>query len=259
VPGIHGPGARYLPSTMSATLLVLQHIACEPPAAFEEELRSRGLDLVRVELDEGEAIPERDAFAAIVVMGGPMGAYDDDEHPWLAGEKRYLREAVEQDVPVWGVCLGAQLLAASLGARVYRGPEAEVGLLPVELTEAAADDPVFADAPPSIPTLQWHGDTFDLPEGATLLARSPAYRNQAFRVGRSYGLQFHVEVTPELAAQWGEVPAYASSLEAILGPGALDRLVADVAAHADSTLPLARRLFGRWLERIVRVPAHSIG
>jgi GMP synthase (glutamine-hydrolysing) len=244
---------------MSATLLVLQHIACEPPAAFEEELRSRGLDLVRVELDEGEAIPERDDFAAIVVMGGPMGAYEDDEHAWLAGEKRYLREAVEQDVPVWGVCLGAQLLAASLGARVYRGPEAEVGLLPVELTEAAADDPVFADAPPSIPTLQWHGDTFDLPEGATLLARSPAYRNQAFRVGRSYGLQFHVEVTPELAAQWGEVPAYASSLEAILGPGALDRLVADVAAHADSTLPLARRLFGRWLERIVRVPAHSIG
>jgi GMP synthase (glutamine-hydrolysing) len=244
---------------VSSPLLVLQHISCEPPAAFEEELLDRGLELVRVELDEGEAIPERDGFAGIVVMGGPMGAYEDDAHPWLAGEKRYLREAVARDIPVWGVCLGAQLLAAALGARVYRGPEAEVGLLPVELTEAAADDPVFGDAPRSIPTLQWHGDTFDLPEDATLLARSPAYRNQAFRVGRSYGLQFHVEVTPELAAQWGEVPAYADSLEAILGPGALDRLVADVAANADSTLPLARRLFGRWLERVVGVPEHSIG
>jgi GMP synthase (glutamine-hydrolysing) len=244
---------------MSATLLVLQHIACEPPAAFEDELRDRGLDLVRVELDEGEEIPERDDFAGIVVMGGPMGAYEDHAHPWLAGEKRFLRDAVERDVPVWGVCLGAQLLAASLGARVYPGPEPEVGLLPVELTEAAADDPVFTDAPRTVPTLQWHGDTFDLPDGATLLARSPAYRNQAFRVGRSYGLQFHIEVTPELAAQWGEVPAYASSLEAILGPGALDRLVADVAANADSTLPLARRLFGRWLERVARVPAHSFG
>jgi GMP synthase (glutamine-hydrolysing) len=243
---------------MADTLLVLQHIACEPPAAFEDELRDRGLDLVRVELDEGEEIPAGD-FAAIVVMGGPMGAYEADAHPWLAGEKRYIREAVESDVPVWGVCLGAQLLAASLGARVYKGPEAEVGLLPVELTEAAADDPVFTGMPPSFPTLQWHGDTFDLPEGATLLAHSPAYRNQAFRVGRSYGLQFHVEVTPELAAEWGEVPAYAESLEAILGPGALDRLVADVAANAGSTLPLARGLFGRWLEHVVRVPAHSIG
>jgi GMP synthase (glutamine-hydrolysing) len=236
---------------VSDTLLVLQHIACEPPAAFEDELRARGLDLVRVELDEGEAIPELDGFAAIVVMGGPMGAYEDGEHPWLAGEKRYLREAVERDVPVWGVCLGAQLLAASLGARVFPGPEPEVGLLPVELTEDGAADPVFGEAPASVTTLQWHGDTFDLPEGATLLASSPAYPNQAFRFGRSYGLQFHVEVTPELAAQWGEVPAYASSLEAILGPGALDRLVAEVAAHADSTLPLARRLFGRWLERVV--------
>jgi GMP synthase (glutamine-hydrolysing) len=244
---------------MSDTLLVLQHIACEPPAAFEDELVDRGLGLVRVELDEGEPIPESDDFAGVVVMGGPMGAYEHDEHSWLAGEKRYLRQAVERDVPVWGVCLGAQLLAASLGARVYRGPEPEVGLLPVELTAAAADDPVFAGAPTVIPTLQWHGDTFDLPDNATLLARSPAYRNQAFRVGRSYGLQFHVEVTPELVAEWGDVPAYAASLEAILGPGALDRLVADVAAHADSTLPLARRLFGRWLERVVRVPAPSIG
>jgi GMP synthase (glutamine-hydrolysing) len=244
---------------VSTTLLVLQHIACEPPAAFEDELRSRGLELVRVELDEGEAIPALDEFAGIVVMGGPMGAYDDEEHPWLAGEKRYLREAVGRDVPVWGVCLGAQLLAASLGARVYRGPEPEVGLLPVELTEAAAADPVFGDAPPSIPTLQWHGDTFDLPEGATLLASSPAYPNQAFRFGRSYGLQFHVEVTPELAAQWGEVPAYADSLEAILGPGALDRLVDELAAHADATLPLARSLFGRWLERVIRVPEHTFG
>jgi GMP synthase (glutamine-hydrolysing) len=244
---------------MGATLLVLQHIACEPPAAFEDELRSRGVELVRVELDEGDALPEPGEFAGIVVMGGPMGAYEDDRHAWLAGEKRFLREAVERDLPVWGVCLGAQLLAASLGARVYQGERAEVGLLPVELTQAAAGDPVFGDAPPSFPTLQWHGDTFDLPEGAVLLARSPAYRSQAFRIGRSYGLQFHVEVTPELAAQWGEVPAYAESLEAILGPGALDRLVSELAANAPTTLPLARRLFGRWLERVVRVPAPAIG
>jgi GMP synthase (glutamine-hydrolysing) len=236
---------------VDSPLLVLQHIACEPPAAFEDELRSRGLDLARVELDEGDRLPDWREFAAIVVMGGPMAAYEEAEHPWLADEKRLLREAVDADMPVWGVCLGAQVLAAACGARVYRGDRPEIGLLPVELAPAAADDPVFGAAPSSFPTLQWHGDSFDLPAGATVLASSPAYPNQAFRIGRSYGLQFHLEVTPELAIEWGEVPAYAESLEATLGPGALERLLAGVEEHAGVTLPLARNLFGRWLETVV--------
>jgi GMP synthase (glutamine-hydrolysing) len=244
---------------MSDRLLVLQHIACEPPAAFEDELLARGLELERVELDEGEPLPDWRGFAATIVMGGPMGAYEDDAHPWLAGEKRKLREAVDAGHPVWGVCLGAQLLAAALGARVYRGDQPEVGLLDVELTPAAADDPVFAAAPRRFPTLQWHGDTFELPPGATLLAKSPAYENQAFVYGRAYALQFHLEVSSDLAAEWGEVPAYAESLEAIQGPGALDRLVDEVTVNADTTLPLARDLFGRWLEHVVRVPAQAMG
>jgi GMP synthase (glutamine-hydrolysing) len=239
---------------LGSSLLVLQHIACEPPAAFEDELRARGLDVVRVELDEGEPLPDWREFPAIVVMGGPMGAYDEADHPWLAGEKRLLREAVEADVPVWGVCLGAQVLASALGARVYRGDEPEVGVLPVELTAAAAEDPVFGEAPPSFPTLQWHGDSFELPDGATLLASSPAYPHQAFRAGRSYGLQFHIEVPLELAREWGDVPAYAESLESTLGPGALDRLLSEVADNVSVTVPLARGLFGRWLEHVVRVP-----
>jgi GMP synthase (glutamine-hydrolysing) len=239
---------------LDSSLLVLQHIACEPPAAFEDELRSRGLEVTRVELDEGERLPDWREFPAIVVMGGPMGAYDEMEHPWLFEEKRLLREAVEADVPVWGVCLGAQLLASALGARVYRGEQPEVGVLPVELTSAAGGDPVFQDAPTTFPTLQWHGDSFDLPDGATLLASSPAYPHQAFRVGRSYGLQFHLEVALDLATEWGDVPAYAQSLESTLGPGALDRLLAEVAEHADETVPLARGIFGRWLEHVVRVP-----
>jgi GMP synthase (glutamine-hydrolysing) len=107
-----------------------------------------------------------------------------------------------------------------------------------------------ADAPRSVPTLQWYGDSFDLPGGATLLASSPAYPNQAFR---------YLEVTPELAAEWGDVPAYAQSLERNQGPGALKRLVAEVEAHASSTIPLARGLFGHWLERVARVPAQAIG
>jgi GMP synthase (glutamine-hydrolysing) len=242
-----------------ATLLVLQHIACEPPAAYEDELRARGHDLVRVELDEGEELPDWREFAGLIVMGGPMGAYDEEAHPWLRVEKQLIREAAEADLPVWGICLGAQLLAASLGAEVRRGPRAEVGLLTVDLTPAAADDPVFAGLPPRFTTLQWHSDTFDLPDGATLLASSPAYANQSFVRRRAYGLQFHLEVPPELASQWAEVPAYAESLEAILGPGAMPGLVEEIGTHAADMLPLARRLLGRWLEHVVRVPARAIG
>ena len=233
---------------MDSPLLALQHISCEPPAAFEDELRARGHDLVRVELDEGEALPDWREFAGIIVMGGPMGAYEDDKHAWLAAEKVLIREAVEADVPVWGVCLGAQLLAAALGARVYPGERPEVGVLPVELEPEAGDDPVFRAAPPRFPTLQWHGDTFDLPAGATLLAGSPAYPNQAFRVGRSYGLQFHVEVSLDLATRWGDVPAYAESLEKTLGTGGLERLLAELAAVEETTVLLARELFRNWLE-----------
>jgi GMP synthase-like glutamine amidotransferase len=244
---------------MSDRFLALQHIACEPPAAYEDELRSRGLELERVELDQGDPLPDLSAYAGTIVMGGPMGAYEDDAHPWLAAEKRALREAVEADHPVWGVCLGSQLLAAALGARVYLGAEPEVGLLEVQLTEAAGADPVFGAAPKRFPTLQWHGDTFDLPEGATLLASSPAYANQAFSYRNAYALQFHLEVSPELATEWGDVPAYAASLEAIKGPGALQALIGEVTDNAGTTLPLARELFGRWLEQVVRVPARAIG
>jgi GMP synthase-like glutamine amidotransferase len=233
---------------MEAPVLALQHIRCEPPAAYEDELRARGLELARIELDEGDELPDWREFDAIVLMGGPMGASEESEHPWLTAEKRLLRDAVAADVPVWGVCLGAQLLASALGARVYAGEEPEVGVLPVNLTPAASNDPVFAKAPDSFPTLQWHGDTFGRPAGGTLLASSSMYRNQAFRVGRSYGLQFHLEVSLELATAWGEVQAYARSLEDTLGPGALDGLIAEIAEQAPAMVSLGRSLFGRWLE-----------
>ncbi len=118
-------------------VLILQHIACEPPGVYEDVLRERGARLRRVELDEGESVPEdARAFDALIVMGGPMGANDEAEHPWLTAEKRLIAAAVREGVPLFGVCLGAQLLAASLGARVYRGDRPEVGVLPVTLTYA---------------------------------------------------------------------------------------------------------------------------
>jgi len=235
--------------------LVLQHIACEPPGVFEDVLRERGAELQRVELDEGEPLPEWREFDAIVAMGGPMSATDDAELPWLTAEKALIGEAVQAGVPFWGVCLGVQLLAASLGARVYSGPEPEVGLLPVTLTPEARDDPVFAAAPDDLVTLQWHGDTFDLPTGAVRLAGSPAYPNQAFRVNRAYGVQFHLEVSGEMAREWADVPEYVTSLERTLGREGAPAFLTAIEERADEMRSAGRELFERWLDRVVASPA----
>jgi GMP synthase-like glutamine amidotransferase len=239
--------------------LVLQHIACEPPGVFEDVLRERGAELHRVELDEGDPLPDWRDFDAIVAMGGPMSATDDIALPWLVDEKRLIAEAVESGKPFWGVCLGVQLLAASLGARVYPGPKPEVGLLPVVLTEESRADPVFADAPSELVTLQWHGDTFDLPDGALRLASSPAYENQAFRVGRAYGVQFHLEVSAEMAREWAEVPAYASSLERTLGREGAAAFLAAIEEKARDMRADGRALFERWVDRVVGSAPATVG
>lgn len=229
-------------------ILVLQHIACEPPGVYEDVLDERGLELVRVELDEGDALPSWQGFDAIVAMGGPMSVNDEAELPWLADEKRLIADAVRAGTPFWGVCLGVQLLASALGARVYAGDEPEVGVLPVSLTDEGVRDPVFAGLPPRFPSLQWHGDTFDLPDGAVRLAGSPAYPNQAFRFQRAYGVQFHLEVSPAMAREWMDVPEYAQSLGQSIGAAAL---LGSVDAEAEEMLALGRTLFERWLDQVV--------
>jgi GMP synthase-like glutamine amidotransferase len=236
-------------------VLVLQHIACEPPGEFEDVLRERRARIHRVELDEGEPLPGRRSFDAIVAMGGPMSVNDDAELPWLTAEKALIRDAVVDGIPYWGACLGVQLLAASLGARVYAGAAPEVGVLPVTLTPEARGDPVFRGLPERFATLQWHGDTFDLPDGAVRLASSPAYPNQAFRHGaRAYGVQFHVEVSEPMAAEWARVPAYTEYADRVLGPGGIDRLMADFRAEQASMRSHARAMFEAWVELAAAVP-----
>jgi GMP synthase (glutamine-hydrolysing) len=231
-------------------VLVLQHIACEPPGVFEDVLRDRGADLHRVELDEGEPLPDWRTFDAIVAMGGPMSANDDEALPWLTAEKQLIAEAVQADKHFWGVCLGVQLLAASLGARVYAGAAPEVGILPVALTLDGLTDPVFAGLPHEMLTLQWHGDTFDLPHRAVRLAGSPAYPNQAFRIRRAYGVQFHLEVSVEMAREWADVPEYLTSLERTLGRENASTFLAEIEDRADEMRASGRALFDRWLDRV---------
>jgi GMP synthase-like glutamine amidotransferase len=236
------------------TLLVLQHAGCEPPGVYEDELRDRGIAIARVVVDEARELPDWREHAGIVAMGGAMGAYEETRYPWLAAEKRLIAEAVEAGTAYWGVCLGAQLLAAALGARVAPGPAPELGVLSVTLTDEAAGDRVFAVAPPSFQTLQWHGDTYELPDGATRLARSARYEQQAFAIGAAYGLQFHLEVDAALAESWMAVPEYVAELERLDGPGAPARMLAQVRAAQADTVPLARKLFARWLVEVAGFP-----
>jgi len=233
-------------------ILVLQHIACEPPAEYGTVLTSRGHTLHPVEVDEGEPLPDWRDYGAIIAMGGPMGVYEDDAYPWLVAEKQLIGDAVRAGLPYFGACLGVQLLAAALGARVYAGPTPEVGILDVMRTEDGGSDPVASILPERFKTLQWHGDTFDLPEGGVSLFSSPMYANQGFRFGEvAYGVQFHLEVDAALADEWSRIPAYKTAAENVLGPGGLDQLLNGVAENADRMLPHARTLIDAWLDHVI--------
>ncbi|GAB7050897.1 type 1 glutamine amidotransferase [Catenuloplanes indicus] len=210
---------------------VLQHVAFEGPALIARALSAAGAATRTVRLDLGEPLPAAADLDALVVLGGPMGALDDQEHPHLVRERALIAECARRDVPVLGVCLGAQLLAAALGADVHRGPAVEAGTGTVTLTPAGRADPVLGPSGPVLPVVHWHRDTFTLPPGATLLAGSGAYPHQAFRSGRSYGFQFHVEFDrPALDAAAPHLP-----------PGT----VVDPAAMRDVTTA-GTRILARW-------------
>jgi GMP synthase (glutamine-hydrolysing) len=154
-------------------------------------------------------------LAGLVVMGGPMNVDQVDKYPFLATEARWLRQAVDAGLPTLGVCLGAQLLAKSLGSRVYANPVKEIGWYEIELLPEAGDDRLFAARRPQETVFQWHGDTFDLPAGAVQLARGAGCQQQAFRYGpAAYALQFHVEMTAEMIDDWLNEPEMCCELAA---------------------------------------------
>jgi GMP synthase-like glutamine amidotransferase len=236
---------------MPSRFLVLQHIACEHPGAFRPLMEREGIVQEVVEVDEGEPIPDPTEFDALLVFGGPMNVDEEAEHPWLVDEKLAIERAVRAGVPYLGMCFGAQLLARCLGARVYPATRPEVGVLDVRLTDAAERDPLFSRLPDPLPCFQWHGDTFDLPPGATLLASSDVCPNQAFRWGRAaYGIQFHVEVTDDMAQAWSEIPAYQASAQAVRGPQGLHELRRELEQDTDAFAGIAAELFGGF-QRVV--------
>lgn len=198
---------------------VLQHVAHEGPGRITAALGAAGQPLRIVRLDQGAALPEVEELGGLVVLGGPMGVHDEAAHPWLVAERDLLRQAVALDLPILGVCLGAQQLALALGAEVTTGDRPEIGVGHVELTAAGRRDPVFGPeyrglSGTTVRCVHWHQDTFTLPEGAVHLAASRPFPHQAFRLGsRIYGLQFHIEVDDDLARAWHQAQPESLALE----------------------------------------------
>lgn len=182
-------------------LHVLQHVPFEGPAGIGEWAARRGHSVTITPLFEDAGLPEQTDFDWLIVMGGPMGIYDEDDYPWLVREKEFLREAISGGKTVVGICLGAQLIADALGARVHRNGHKEIGWFPIELTEQGQTSPPLVFLPHRFEVFHWHGDTFDLPEGAVHLAYSQGCEHQGFLYDqRVLGLQFHLESTPASVA-----------------------------------------------------------
>lgn len=180
----------------------LQHVPFEGLGSIEEWIRRGGHTLGATHFYRGDPLPAVDAVDLLVVMGGPMNIYEEADYPWLVDEKRFIERAIAAGRRVLGICLGAQLVADVLGARVYANAEKEIGWFQVEKTESAAASRLFAAFPAQLDVFHWHGDTFDIPAGAVRVARSADCANQAFVYDeRVVGLQFHLETTLDSAQQ----------------------------------------------------------
>ena len=173
----------------------IRHESFEKEGEIAVWAAQRGHSLASTDLWSGQALPDLSSFDWCIVMGGPMGVYDEAEYPWLAAEKRFLRSAVDAGKLVLGVCLGAQLLSVVLGGAVTRNAQREIGWFPVTATPGAAESRIFSSLPERYEAFHWHGDTFSIPPGALWTAQSEACAHQAFEAceGRVVGLQFHLE------------------------------------------------------------------
>jgi GMP synthase-like glutamine amidotransferase len=227
--------------------IVVRNTPLEGPDLLAEVLDGEGIAYTVLDAFTPGSLPDRLAGAGgLVVLGGPMGVYDAGRHPQLDVERRLLRQAVESDRPVLGICLGAQLLASARGAAVRPGPLKEIGWQPLTLTPAGIADPVLAPLATAPPVFHLHGDTYELPDGAVHLARSAVYEQQAFRIGRrAYGLQFHLELGVQTVRAVVEDPGCRADL---LAQGrSPEAIIAESPGRGRALEPLAREVFRRFV------------
>lgn len=233
-------------------VIAIRHLAFEDMGCFAEVLQQRGIELVYVDAarDDIAAITPGDDDP-LVILGGPISVNDTADYPFLEQELGLLRQRLALDKPTLGICLGAQLMARALGAEVYPGPEKEIGWAPLQLSAAGLQSALRVlqqTGPTAAHVLHWHGETFDLPAAATLLASTEHYIHQAFACGRhSLALQFHIEATASGLENW----YVGHATEIAQTPGlSVPGLRAQAQLHAATTAALGRRFFAAWLDAI---------
>lgn len=227
-------------------VLILQHVPWEKPGRILDSLDDMEMpyQVVNVAKTKKPELPNFNEVAGVVIMGGPMGALDFDEYPGLKAEAKLARAAIAVNKPVLGVCLGHQIIATALGAKLKSGKEPEIGFAPIKRIDK---HDYFSMWDKTINVLHWHNDVVSLPEGAQPLARSAATKNQAFRFGSALGLQFHLEVTPTLLEEWLDEPSMVKDLKA--AGGSKSKLREDFAECNPRLQPLADQVFSGFAAR----------
>ena len=243
--------STYYSARSMSEVLVFQHDPLEDLGFFAEVLEKQGTDYRIFRLFHGEMpAGELENVSAVIVLGGSMSVDDEADFPFLRWEKRIIRAAIDEAVPILGVCFGAHLLAEALGTQVFHGAVREIGWSPIFITPHGQVDSLLGYLPESATVFQWHADGFDLPAGAILLAYSAHYNTQAFRFGNSiYGLQFHLEVTPRMIERW----INERSKDLAAAPYVLpDKIIADTQSYAPNLKYYGERFLSEFVRRNCR-------
>jgi GMP synthase (glutamine-hydrolysing) len=236
-------------------VIVFRHVPHEGVGTISTSLDDAGISYRYIDTFKGRpTFPSVRSLSGLIVMGGPMGVYEKDRYPFLKRELLYIRKAIDAGKPVLGICLGSQLIAHALGARVYPNGKKEIGWYRTSLTPKGQKDPLMKDSPLSPWVFQWHGDTFDLPSGAHLLATSARCKNQAFRFGKNvYGLQYHLEVDGAMVREWLAQPGAERELSQI-GPDQAQKIKKTLPRRLPALHRLADSFFSGFAKCVRRCP-----